>query len=167
MTIRPATAADGVAIAAIANPMVRDTTITFTTEEKMPEAIALLIDGGRRHWVAEIGGEVLGFATHFPFRSGPGYAFTREHTIALAPQARGRGMGRALMAAVEADAAANAARSLFAGVSGENAAGAAFHAALGFSEVARLTGVGWKFGRWHDLVLMQKMLPTPDNSRKR
>jgi phosphinothricin acetyltransferase len=48
--------------------------------------------------------------------------------------------------------------SMIAGVAGENAGGAAFHAAIGYREIARLPQVGWKFGRWHDLVLMQKIL---------
>ena len=47
---------------------------------------------------------------------------------------------------------------MIAGIAGENAGGIAFHSALGYGQVARLPEVGWKFGRWHDLVLMQKML---------
>lgn len=65
------------------------------------------------------------------------------------------------MAAVEADAAASGVHALMAGVSGENATGVAFHRAMGFETVARLPQVGWKFGRWHDLVLMQKFLSQP------
>jgi phosphinothricin acetyltransferase len=62
------------------------------------------------------------------------------------------------MAAVEADARAKGKHSLFAGVSSANPEGRAFHAALGFVEVAVLPEVGWKWGRWLDLHLMQKRL---------
>jgi phosphinothricin acetyltransferase len=80
-----------------------------------------------------------------------------KHTVIVAPQARGRDVGRTLMAAVEDHARAGA-RTILAGVSAENAPGVAFHAALGYRTVARLPEVGWKFGRWIDLVLMQKTL---------
>jgi phosphinothricin acetyltransferase len=155
--VRRAGPADAAAICALANPVIRDTTITFTTEPRREEAVAALV-AAQPHWVAEAGGGVVGFATHFPFRAGPGYAFTREHSVMLAPGARGRGLGRALMAAVEADAAAQGIHTLWAGISAENAPACAFHAALGFAETARLPQVGRKFGRWIDLILMHKVL---------
>jgi phosphinothricin acetyltransferase len=112
--------------------------------------------------VAEAEGAVCGFVTAGQFRAGPGYAYTWEHSVHVAPSAHGLGHGRALMAAIEADLSTRGAHSLIAGVAGENRDGVAFHAALGYREIARLPEVGWKFGRWHDLVLMQKMLvPAP------
>jgi phosphinothricin acetyltransferase len=107
--------------------------------------------------VADTGG-VSGFVTYVQFRGGPGYAYTVEHSVHVAEGARGRGLGRALVAAAEARARGAGVHSMIAGVAGENADGAAFHAAIGYAEIARLPEVGWKFGRWHDLILMQKML---------
>jgi L-amino acid N-acyltransferase YncA len=156
--IRPATPDDAPAIAEIWNRIIRDTVITFTTAEKDTDAIATAIAEGMPYHVSEDAGRVLGFVTAFQFRGGPGYAHTFEHSIHLLPEAQGRGLGRALMAVIEADLKARGVHSLFAGVSGENEAGARFHAALGYAHVARLPQVGWKFGRWHDLVLMQKIL---------
>jgi len=120
--------------------------------------VEALIAAGQPHWIAEAGSAALGFVTAFPFRRGPGYARTFEHTVIVAPAAQGQGLGRALMESAEAGVRALGGHSLFAGVSGENAAGIAFHAALGYAPVARLPEVGWKFGRFHDLVLMQKIL---------
>ena len=155
--IRQATPADAQAIAAIWNHVIRDTAQTFTTAEKDPRALAVqIID--QPCFVAEVAGVVVGFVIYGQFRSGPGYAHTVEHSIHMAQSARGAGLGRALMAAAEAHARAAAIHSMIAGVAGENAGGAAFHAALGYREIARLPEVGWKFGRWHDLVLMQKLL---------
>lgn len=156
--IRPAVPDDAPAIAEIWNRIIRETIITFTTAEKDADTLAASIAEGMACHVAVEAGRILGFVIAFQFRGGPGYAHTYEHSIHLLPEAQGRGFGRALMVAVEADLKARGVHSLFAGVSGENAAGVTFHAALGYREVARLPEVGWKFGRWHDLVLMQKML---------
>ena len=82
----------------------------------------------------------------------------RRNIRSISPSARGRGLGRALMTRAEAEAKAMGHHSMIAGVAGENAGGAGFHAAIGYREIARLPQVGWKFGRWHDLVLMQKIL---------
>ena len=159
MTIRPAQAQDAAAMAAIWNPIIRDSAITFTTEEKTPEAIAAMLAAPEGVWlVAEEGGALLGFAGYGPFRGGPGYAASREVTVHLAADARGRGLGRALMQALEAEARAAHIHVLIAGISGENPGAVAFHAALGFEEVGRMPEVGQKFGRWMTLLLMQKIL---------
>jgi len=160
--IRDATPADAPGIAAIWNPVIRDTAITFNAAEKTDADIAQMITDrqqeGHAFLVAETGQRIAGFATYAQFRGGVGYARTMEHTILLAPDAQGAGLGRALMTALESHARAAGAISLFAGVSAENPAGRAFHARIGFTEVAILQRVGFKFGREMDLILMQKFL---------
>ena len=161
--VRPARPADAPAILGFWNPIVRETTVTFASDEKTEAGLLATFAerraGGHEFFVAEdAAGRVIGLATYAQFRGGNGYARAMEHTIILAPEARGRGAGRALMAAVEDHARARGAHSMIAAVSAENAAGIAFHAAVGYPEVARIPEVGFKFGRWLDLVIMQKML---------
>jgi len=157
--IRPATPADAPAIAAIWNHYIRSTTVTFNPVEKTDEEVAGLILAPHACFVASEGDAVTGFARHFQFRSGQGYARAAEHTILLAPDApRGRGTGRALLQALLDDATARGIGAMMAGVSGDNPEGRAFHAAMGFAEVGRIPAIGWKNGRWLDLVLMQKRL---------
>lgn len=154
--IRPARPDDAAAIAAIWNKAIRETTITFNPDEKTTEEVAVLTANGCLVW--DEGGVPAGFARYFQFRGGAGYRFTAEHTIMLDEGAQGRGIGRTLMSALCAHARDAGMHSMFAGCSAENPAAVQFHAALGFDTVATLPQVGFKFGRWIDLVLMQKRL---------
>lgn len=162
MNIRPAAPGDYPAICALWNPLIRDTTIIFHSEERDSAKVDEIIMGRRRDghefFVAEGAGKLLGFATYSQFRGGNGYAHALEHSVILDQAARGRGVGRALMARLEEHARAGGGHTLFAGVSGENAAGIAFHQKLGFRTMATLPEAGRKFGRWLDLVLMMKFL---------
>jgi L-amino acid N-acyltransferase YncA len=160
--IRPALAADAAAIAAVWNPIIRDTVVTFNPVEKSGADIIATLAAraaeGNPFFVAEAEGQVLGFASYFQFRAGLGYARTMEHSINLSEQARGRGLGRQLMAALEEDARAQGHRSLIGAVSASNHESLRFHERLGYTEAGRLRDAGWKFGRFYDLVLMQKLL---------
>ena len=159
MIVRAARPDDAPGILAIQNPVIRDTAITFNPVEKTEADIASAITSAPCFLVAQDdAGAIAGFVSYDQFRKGVGYARCMEHSILLAPQARGQGIGRLLMEAALAHARRAGVGSMWAGVSGENPAGVTFHARIGFDEVARLPRVGFKFGRWMDLILMQKWL---------
>ena len=159
MNIRLARIADASAVAAISNTMIRDTLATFTTDQRSVENVAVDIKArGPAFLVADISGSVAGYATYGPFRTGPGYAQCREHSVLLTPQVRGQGVGRALMNAMEASAKADNVHVLVAGISSANPAAIAFHSAIGFTQVGLMPEVGFKWGQRLDLVLMQKIL---------
>lgn len=161
--IRLAGAEDAADLAVLWNPWIRDTVITFNAVEKTADDVAQMI--AKRHsalhavFVARGPDQtLLGFASYAQFRGGIGYATCMEHMIVLAPDARGKGAGRALMAAVEIHARDHGAHQMIAGITGENAPARAFHAAIGYAEIAVVPQAGFKFGRFLDLVLMQKFL---------
>ncbi len=160
--IRDATPADAPAIATLWNPIIRDTVITFNPVEKSVPEIAATIEArhaeGHPFLLAEVEGAVMGFASYFQFRAGKGYARTMEHSINLVPAARGKGIGRALMTALETHARARGMRVMIGAITASNTESLAFHVRLGFVEVGRIPDAGWKFERFHDLVLMQKLL---------
>ncbi|MRU14266.1 N-acetyltransferase family protein [Roseovarius sp. A21] len=157
MIIRQAQPEDAEAIAALWNPVIRDTAITFNSTQKTVEGLSAEISSRHAFLLAEEGG-LMGFASYGQFRGGVGYARTGEHTIILSPGTRGRGIGRLLMQALEDHAREAGFHSMIAGVSGENPGGIAFHERMGYAQVAVLPQVGWKFGRWMDLILLQKLL---------
>ncbi len=156
--IRTATDRDAPVIQTLWNHAIEDTLITFNAAPKSLEDVERAIRAEDGFWIAEEAGQVLGYAAYGPFRTGIGYAHTKEHSIMLDPMARGRGIGRALMRAVEDHARAAGVHSLIAGISGSNPMGEPFHTALGFVKAGQLREAGQKFGSWHDLVLMQKLL---------
>jgi L-amino acid N-acyltransferase len=159
--IRRATAQDAAAIAALWNPYIRDSAITFNAAVKSADDVARMVAEratlGHATFLVE-GDGLLGFASYAQFRSGIGYATCMEHTVILAPEARGQGVGRALLGAVCDHAKTAGAHQMIAGISAENPEGVTFHARMGFAEVARIRDAGHKFGRFMDLVLMQKFL---------
>ncbi|MBU2980722.1 GNAT family N-acetyltransferase [Lentibacter algarum] len=159
MTLRSAQPQDAAAIATIWNAVIRDTLATFTTVEKEATALAKQIAGEPNRWhVAEVDGQVVGFACYFQFRGGPGYARAMEFSVHLAPEARGKGLGRKLLEQLEAAASAEGAHTLYGGVSSANPEGAAFHEKCGFERLATLPEVGRKNDQWLDLHLYQKFL---------
>ena len=155
--IRAAVPEDATALVALWNPWIRETAVTFNAVEKTEADVQAMI-AVRDCFLVYINNGLQGFATYSQFRGGIGYATCMEHTVILSPTARGMGAGRALLAGVEAHAKAAGAHQMIAGVSGENPEGRAFHAALGYHEVAIIRDAGFKFGRFMDLVLMQKFL---------
>jgi len=115
--------------------------------------------------VAEVDGRVVGYATWTAFRSAggrfPGYDRTVEHTIHVAPDQQGRGVGRTLLEALVAEARRRDVHVMVGAIDSANTGSLAFHAALGFVEVGRMPEVGRKHGRWLDLVLVQRIVDRP------
>ncbi len=160
--IRPAQAADAPALAALLNHWIEHTAVTFNPVPKTTDDILLMIAAksaaGHAFLVAEEGGQVIGQASYGQFRGGEGYRTCMEHSISLLPGTHGQGLGRTLLTAVEDHARAAGAHQMIAGVSGENSAGRAFHSRMGYRHIATVPQAGFKFGRFMDLVLMQKFL---------
>lgn len=163
MIIRAATDADAGALAAIYGHHVLHGFGTFEevapSAEEMAQRRRTVAEKGLPYLVAEADGRVLGFAYAAPFRPRAAYRFTAEDSVYVAPDAIGQGVGRAVLSAVIAECEALGLRQLMAviGDSG-NAASLGLHRALGFEQTGLGKSVGFKHGRWVDIVWMQKPL---------
>ena len=115
--------------------------------------------------VAEENGRIVGYAYASAFRPRPGYRFTAEDSVYVAPDGMGRGVGRALLSAVISHCEAMGLRRLLAviGDSG-NEPSIGLHRSLGFEMVGTARGVGFKHGRWVDIVWMQRSLNEGDQA---
>lgn len=162
LTIRHAGEADLPAILAIYNDAVQNTLAIWNET---------LVDlENRRQWldmrnldgfpvlVAERDSRVLGYASYGAFRPFDGYRHTAELSVYVATDARGGGIGRALLAELVEEARERKVHVLVAGIEAGNAASVALHKSLGFEDCGTLKQVGWKFDRWLDLLFMQKIL---------
>lgn len=161
--IRAAVESDASAIADLWNWMIRDTFATFTDVPKTETEVATLLRArAGACLVHAVDGTCQGYAHFGPFRTGPGYAATCEHSVVVAPDAQGAGVGRALMPPLFELARAQGMHVMVAAISGANPGAVRFHQGLGFDHVGRMPQVGRKAGRWLDLVLMQKILSASD-----
>jgi L-amino acid N-acyltransferase YncA len=169
VSLRPATAADAAALAALYAPHVASGTATFELEppdaSEMERRWREVAGRGLPYLVAVYDSEVLGYAYAAPYRPRAAYRFTLEDSIYLRDDARGKGIGRALLTALIDACERFGARQMIAviGDSG-NAASIGVHAALGFRHVGVLGSVGNKFSRWLDVVLMQRALGPGDGA---
>lgn len=162
--IRPATLADAAAIAAIYAPQVLAGTASFETEApdaaEMAARLARVLDKGWPWLVWDAGSDLLGYAYASQFRDRAAYRATCENSIYVAADAARQGVGKALLLAL-CDAARTAGFREMIAVIGDgsgNHASVGLHRACGFAEAGKLTNVGQKFGRWLDVVYMQRSL---------
>lgn len=165
MIIRDAVRTDMAAVTEVANALLRTTTVTWSTD---PERIA-----DREGWfdrqqahgfpvlVADTGDAVVGFASYGSFRGEgrwPGYRYTVEHSVHVDRAHWHTGVGRLLLEALVERARVAGMHVMIGAVDGDNERSIRFHERLGFRVVGRLPETGWKFDRWLDLVLVQRIL---------
>lgn len=167
LTIRDSATTDLPAIAAIYAWNVDHGTGTFELEapdaDEMARRRDAVLANGLPWLVAEHRGAVVGFAYANRFRPRRAYRFCVEDSIYLAPDSKGRGIGRALLARLVERCEAAGARQMLAVIGDSaNAASIGVHRALGFAESGVLRAAGWKFDRWLDVVLMQRPLGDGD-----
>lgn len=169
MIVRAATSGDAEALAAIYGHHVLHGFGTFEEEPPSPAEMdtrrAAVAARGLPYLVAEEDGKVLGFAYAGPFRPRQAYRYTLEDSVYIAPDAIGKGVGRAVLSAVIAQCETLGIRQLVAviGDSG-NAASIGLHRSLGFVDAGVGKSFGFKHGRWVDIVWMQKALNGGDET---
>ena len=108
--------------------------------------------------VSEESGVVTGYASFGDWRAFDGFRHTVEHSVYVHPDHQGKGIGRALLGALIAEAKQCGKHMMVAGIESQNAASLRLHESLGFVTTARMPQVGTKFGRWLDLTFMQLSL---------
>lgn len=146
----------------IYNPYVTSSTATFDLIPRSLETQREWIEdrsGARFVLVAETeDGEVCGFASISQFRDRAAYATTVEDSVYIAPESHGIGVGKALLSALIETARAHGFHSMIARIESEQKASIALHHACGFKVVGHENEVGRKFGRWLDVIVMQRRL---------
>lgn len=158
--LRDTDAADLPAITALYAEEVLHGTATFELDPPDTDEMGKRLAGVRAldlPWLtAEVDGRFAGYAYLSPFRLRPAYRYCVELSVYVTPEARGRGVGRALMQALIARARAMGLRHLIGAIGDSaNVGSIALHRTCGFREAGVWRETGWKFGRWIDVVLMQ------------
>ncbi len=161
MTIRAARAEDFAAIAAITNHYITTTAIHFAYEPVPDDELrAMWQRGGDRFpWlVTEEDGQVVAYAKAGTWRERAAYAWTVETGLYVAPDARGRGLGKRIYAALIDELARRGFRSIVAGITLPNDTSVRLHEGFGFVSVGVVREAGFKHDTWHDVGFWQKRL---------
>lgn len=169
LTLRSSSAADLAAIQAIYAEAVLHGTGTFETEVPAIEEISRrrdeVLSRGLPWLVAEAEGQLIGYAYANYFRPRLAYRFCLEDSVYLRPDQQGRGVGKLLLTELISRCEAAGARQMLAVIGdSDNLGSIGVHRSLGFTTTGLLKSSGWKFGRWLDVVLMQRQLGSGDQS---
>ena len=169
ITVRDATLADMVAVQALYAHYVLNELATFElvppSLEEMCARRQAILDSGLPYLVAELTGEVVGYAYAASYRPRPAYRYTVEDSVYLLPQYTGKGIGTALLTEVIHRCELGPWRQMVAVIAQGGATGsAALLNKLGFVEVGNMPDVGYKFNRWLGTLIMQRELGEGANS---
>lgn len=161
MTIRDARRSDVPAMLAIYAPFVEHTAVSFEYEVPTEAEFARRLEEHQAAFpwlVCEENGKVMGYAYAGRAFERAAYGWNAEISCYLAPELRGRGVGRRLYARIEEILTRLGYYKLFAVVTSANAPSVAFHRALGFRDAACFRNVGYKQGGWYDVLWLEKTL---------
>lgn len=152
------------AIRGIFNEAIANSTALYEDEPRSVEFMQGWLEAKQKGRFPILGvldddGTLMGFATYGPFRPHPGYRFTLEHSVYVDSRFRGRGLGRLFLERLVTTAQAQGYRTLIGVIDADNTASIRLHEQLGFTLAATLHQVGFKFGRWLDVVMYQRMVP--------
>ncbi|MBF6608300.1 MAG: N-acetyltransferase [Flavobacterium sp.] len=161
-TIRPATRADIPTILNIVNYSILHTTANYNYEPQTLDSQQTWFDEKIRKGfpviVAEIDDRCVGFGSYGTFREKIGYQFTVEHSVYVAPDFIGKGIGKLLLADLITLARNQGMHTMIGGIDAGNSESIAFHKKFGFTECGIIREAGYKFDRWLDLQFMQLIL---------
>ena len=165
--LAPCTIADhGAAILAILNHAITTSTALYDYQPRTMDNMATW-------FAAKIAGQfpvigvfdeqqtLMGFASYGTFRAFPAYKYTVEHSVYVHHAYRGQGLAKVLMNAIIEQAQAQGKHVMVGAIDADNAISLKLHADCGFERVGTMPQVGFKFGRWLDLALVQRVLATP------
>lgn len=163
ITIRPATEADLPGILEIYNDAVLHTTATYDYEPRTLEQRRQWFEDHQRDNYAifvavDETARIVGWSALNPYHARPGYRFTTENSVYIAADRRGQGIGKQLLEPLIEAARARGLHAIIAAIDATNEASIRLHARYGFEQVGHFKQVGFKFGRWLDVVYMQKIL---------
>ena len=163
MNVRPAIHEDLPGILAIYNEAVLNTTASYDYEPgTLENRVVWFEDHVRDNFPVFVAvneaGRVVGWSALNRYRDRKGYQFTTENSVYVAADARGRGIGKLLMRPLIDAARERGLHAILAGIDAQNVASIRLHASFGFVKVAHFKEVGFKFGRWLDVVYLELLL---------
>jgi phosphinothricin acetyltransferase len=160
--MRAASRQDLAEILAIYNEVIRNSTAVYSEVEFSPARGEAWFDAKTEQGFPLIAAHdatgIVGFGTFGEFRAWPCYRYSVEHSVHVRSDRRGQGIGRALVLELIQRAAAMEKHVMIAGIDADNAASIGLHESLGFAAVGHFHEVGFKFGRWLDLVFLERAI---------
>jgi L-amino acid N-acyltransferase len=161
-------AAHAAAVREIFNDAIVHTTALYDYQPRSIDVVRQWFDAKAKAGYPVLGavneaGALCGFASFGPFRAWPAYKYTVEHSVYVHPAQRRQGVARALLQALIERATQRQYHAMIGGIDATNTASIALHEQFGFHHAGTIQHAGYKFGRWLDLALYQRLLPGPTN----